>query len=54
MLRRQVGIRESGENEKQNEPRKLNVRAVAFYGGDDQRERNDPEGAGEFDGGADY
>src|SRR5882724_10276061 len=54
MLRRQVGIRESGENEKQNEPRKLNVRAVAFYGGGDQRERNDPEGAGEFDGGADY
>src|SRR6267378_3189287 len=54
MLRWQVGVRESGENEKQNEPRKLNLRAVAFYGGGDQRQRNDPEGPGEFNSGADY
>src|SRR6266849_2059530 len=54
MLRRQVGVREGGKNKKQNEPRKLNLRAVAFCGRRDQRQRDDPEGRGEFDGGADY
>src|SRR5882672_7961228 len=65
MLRRQVGVREGRENKKQNEPRKLNADSVGAgsglflvaalpHGGGDQRQGDDPKGAGEFDGGAYY
>src|SRR6267142_2481483 len=54
MLRWQVGVRKRGENKKQNEPRKLNPRAVMFCGRGHERQGDDPEGAGEFDGGANY
>src|SRR6266850_4786758 len=64
MLRRQVGVREGGKNKKQNEPRKLNADAGGSGGGflgavsldrrGDERQGDDPEGAGEFYGGADY
>src|SRR5882672_11509360 len=65
MLRRQVGVRERREHKKQNKPRKLNANRVGtggtrfqvaalLCGGGDQRQGDDPEGAGEFDGGAYY
>src|SRR6266403_4477197 len=65
MLRRQVCVREGSENEKQNKPGKLNADRVGadgglflvaalLCGGGGQGQGDDPEGAGEFDGGADY
>ena len=54
MLRRRVGVRERREHEKQNKPRKLNPRAVMFCGRGHERQGDNPEGTGEFDGSADY
>src|SRR5215469_4264878 len=53
MERRQERVQKGRAAEQQNEPRPLDA-CAAFQGkGGDQRQRDDPKGAGEFDSGAD-
>src|SRR6266704_2971718 len=52
-VRRKICAKDSRENKERDEPGKLETGAVMFNGRSGEGERNDPESAGEFYGGAD-